>query len=822
MPIGTGSVLGSYEILSPLGAGGMGEVYRARDPRIDRDVAIKVLPASANAHPDRLRRFEQEARAAGKVNHPNLLTVFDIGEYEGSPFLVFELLEGRTLRERLEAGAIPQRRAIEYAVQIANGLAAAHANGIAHRDLKPENIFITEGDRVKLLDFGLAKLSIELEGLGRDETTMARGTTPGLVLGTPSYMSPEQVRGEDADARSDIFSFGIVLVEMLGGSNPFHRESSIETMSAIASADPSIPDSLTPGLSRIIEHMLEKEPSRRFQSVKDVGFALEMLSGSGESRVLSIAPPEPVAVPISYQRISFRRGLVMTARFAPGGSIVYGAAWEDQPLELCASFPGNAEYRPIGLHDADLLDVSPSGDLAVSLGRHYVSGWATTGTLARIPLAGGIPRELAEDVQEAVWGAGGHDLAILRRSEDRFVIEYPVGETVYDSTVWISHLRLSPDGSMFAFIEHPIWGDSEGRVIVIDVEGKKILESSFFSGSTDGLAWKPSGDEVWIAAEGSGGSHTLVSIALDGSERSFLPAPGRMMLHDISPSGDVLVAYYNAGREIIAGEHGGTTQRNLSWFDWSFPSAVSANGRYVVIEEQGAARRTELPALYVRSVDGSPAFYVGDGRASAITRDGRWIAILGRDNGVLQVIPSGAGKSRTVPYGLLDTLDYWTWFPDEKKLLLWGHVEGHGNRLAEVPVEGGETRPIGPEGIEWPMAISPDGTSIAALDRMKNLVIVDVDGGEVRPAPGAIHGDHPAVWGEEGQWLYVYRKERHACRIDRIDIASGQREEWDPIRPADPAGVLDIMPVYVLPNGETWVVGYRRHLSDLFVVRGLI
>ncbi len=395
-------------------------------------------------------------------------------------------------------------------------------------------------------------------------------------------------------------------------------------------------------------------------------------------------------------------------------------------------------------------------------------------------------------------------------------------EPVYHSPIWISHLRMSPDGEHFAFVEHPVWGDSEGRVIVIDLEGNRVLESSFFSGSTDGIAWTPSGDEVWVAAEGTGGSHRLVGISLDGKERSFLPAPGRMTLHDIAPNGDVLVAYYNAGREIIAGVHGETKQTNLSWFDWSFPAAVSANGRYVVIEEQGAARRTELPALYVRSVDGSPAFYIGDGRASAITRDGRWIATTGREKGVIDIIPSGAGRSRSVHFGLLDSVDWWTWYPDEKKLLLWGHVEGHGNRLVEIPVEGGETRPVGPEGIEWPITIAPEGDRIVALDRNETMVMIDVATGETSPVPGAEPGDLPAVWGEDGKWLYVFRKQEHAGRIDRIDMESAEREEWESIRPSDPAGVLDIMPVHMLPNGQTWVVGYRRHLSDLFVVRGLI
>src|SRR5882672_2947573 len=288
MPLVVGSRLGPYEIIAPIGAGGMGEVYRARDARLGRNVAIKVLPAAYSADQDRLRRFEQEARAAAALNHPNIVAIYDVGSHDGSPYVVQELLEGSTLRERLSGGALPQRKAVEYALDIARGLAAAHAKGIAHRDLKPENLFVTRDGRIKILDFGLAKLTQpeHREASVSKAPTMSTDTDPGMILGTAGYMAPEQVRGESADHRADIFALGAILHEMLTGKRPFHRATSVETMNAILKEDPPdlsrAPRPVSPALERIVTHCLEKDPAARFQSAQDVAFNLEALSGLSE------------------------------------------------------------------------------------------------------------------------------------------------------------------------------------------------------------------------------------------------------------------------------------------------------------------------------------------------------------------------------------------------------------------------------------------------------------------------------------------------------------------------------------------------------------
>jgi serine/threonine protein kinase len=305
MTISSGTKLGSFVIVSRIGAGGMGEVWRAKDAKIGRDVAIKVLPAFLVADADRLQRFEQEARAAGTLNHPNLVTIYELGTHDGAPFIAMELLEGETLRDKLDRGAIPARKSIEYAVQIANGLAAAHEKGIVHRDLKPENIFTMPDGRIKILDFGLAKLTAPADA--PDDATAKRGTA-GTVMGTAGYMSPEQVLALEVDHRSDIFSFGAILYEMLSGQRAFRRDSSVETMNAILKEDPpelSVSGAqVSPAIDRIIRRCLEKNRTERIQNARDLAFALDGLSGTSATQYHAAATTSSPSPPCASSRTS--------------------------------------------------------------------------------------------------------------------------------------------------------------------------------------------------------------------------------------------------------------------------------------------------------------------------------------------------------------------------------------------------------------------------------------------------------------------------------------------------------------------------------------
>ncbi len=430
MALTPGTKLGPYEIQSLLGAGGMGEVYRAKDTRLGRDVAIKVLPEKLARDAERLQRFETEARVIAALNHPNILSIHDIGTHEGAPYLVSECLEGQTLRIELSGWALPVRRVVDYGTQIAQGLAAAHDKGIIHRDLKPENVFVTRDGRVKILDFGVAKLMLPEASSDEGATLDAGPTSAGVVLGTAAYMSPEQVRGDPVDGRSDIFALGTILYEMLFGQRAFRRDTSAETMTAILKEDPPelslTGKTISPALERIVRRCLEKKPLQRFQSARDLAFSLEGLTGVSSTSATSVSAGAAVAATErktlgkriatlaaralllalvaagiwmlgarsrspslpTYHQLTFDRGLVYAAHFAPDGrSIYYSASWDGQPVQLYSTLPDAPESRPLNLGNSTLFAVSAS-QLAISAGckDRYIG--LCQGTLGLVPLAG--------------------------------------------------------------------------------------------------------------------------------------------------------------------------------------------------------------------------------------------------------------------------------------------------------------------------------------------------------------------------------------------------------------------------------------------------
>jgi eukaryotic-like serine/threonine-protein kinase len=812
--------IGPYEIVAPIGAGGMGEVYRARDSRIRRDVALKVLPHASARDPERIRRFEQEALAAGMLNHPNLTIVFDAGTHDETPYIVTELLEGVTLREQLRS-RIPVKKAVDYALQLARGLGAAHAKGIVHRDLKPENVFVLPDGRIKILDFGLAKLREE-EPIGND-ATMERGLTkPGMIVGTAGYMSPEQVRAEPVDHRSDIFSLGVIVYEMLNGSQPFLRDSSVETMNAVLHHDVPQLDDIDPGVARILAHALEKNAADRFQAASDFAFALETLSGSDTRHNVTAASRQKAPSLPSYRRLTFRRGFIMSARFAPDGSVVYGAAWEDDPLEIFSSFQTGPESRPLGLREADVLSISRSGELAVSLGRRYIGvGFATTGTLARVPLGGGAPRRVCEDVQEAQWTADGKNFLIIRRVDGWYRIESPIGNVIYRTPQWISRANFSPNEQLIAFMLHPSWGDDAGCVVVIDRQGHELVRGDYFF-SSSGLAWKRDGDEVWFAGEGTSRGRDLISLDLTGKLRAILPAPGRLTLHDIADDGRVLLATEAARREAVVGRHGELVERNLSWFDWSRLSGLSHDGSFIVFEEQASAVNG-VNTVYLRYTDGAPAIRMAEGRArqNPISPDSQWLAIVVGSPPQFQLLPVGAGDTRLVPCDLAEVTG-WQFYPSGEKLLILGNYEGSPKQLFELALDGdGKVKPLTNKGLSGSaFTLSHDARTIAVGVDQK-LMLLSIAGDADRLMPGAQPGDIPIEWTEDNSALFILERMHNNVRIMRVDSVSGERREWAPIRPGDPAGILDVMPVHITPDGQTFAYGYRRFLSDLFMVSGL-
>ncbi len=855
MPISVGSRLGPYEVLAPLGAGGMGEVYRAKDARLGRDVALKVLPTEVAKDADRRSRFEQEARAASALAHPNIIAVYDVGESDSSVWIAMELVEGRTVRDLLASGPLPARRALEIGTQVAEGLAAAHAAGIVHRDLKPENLILSKDGYVKILDFGLAKLSERGIAAAEGPTVSAGapGTEPGTVMGTVGYMSPEQAAGQPVDFRSDQFSFGSILYEMATGQRAFQRTTGVETLAAILREEPKSIVELNPAapapLRWTIERCLAKEADERYASTKDLArdlksvrdhlsetstatlaaapvrsrrgwllpaaaaLILGALLSAAVLRTLGSSPPTSQPV---FRQVTFRRGTIYGARFAPDGkTIVYAAAWDGKPAEPFATQADSPESRPLGLSAATLVGVSSSSDLAVILRRRFLSGFESAGTLARVALNGGAPRELADDVTDADWSPDGQQLAVTRPEAGQWRLEYPIGKVLATSPGWMDLPRISPDGRRLAFADHPQRGDSFGRVVVIDTAGRRLFQSGITT-SLGGLAWSPKGDEVWYTGDG------LQALAPSGKSRTVLSLLGFATLRDVGRDGRILITSTGRRREILGLGPGEATERNLSWHDWSFPSQLSADGRTLLFDEQGAATgRGDVYLAYVRKTDGSPAVLLGKARSLSLSPDGRRVLAQSlTDPPELVVLPTGAGTPRSVPIKGI-AIQWTVWMPDGRRAVMQGMEAGHRPRLYVVDTDTGERRGFSPEGVSiHGGGVSPDGKWISAFAPDRRVLLYPTDGGEPKAAAGVEPEEVVIRWTADGRGLYVARFTGMPVTVYRVDLQTGHREPVRSFAPSDAAGVLNIGPVLLSADGKSYVYSYRRILDDLYVVTG--
>jgi len=864
MALTTGAKLGPYEVQSLLGAGGMGEVYRARDSRLKREVAIKVLPRAFSLDADRLRRFEQEALATAALNHPNILAVFDIGTSEGSPYVVSELLEGETLRERLRSGPIPVRKTLDYALQIARGLAVAHEKGIIHRDLKPENLFVTKDGRLKILDFGLAKLTQAEPGSNTAMSTATHGTDAGTVMGTVGYMSPEQVRGLALDARSDIFSFGAILYEMLSGKPLFHRDTTADTMSAILKEEPpelsETNRNISPGLERIVHHCLEKNPEARFHSASDIAFDLEHLAGiSGSTAsvapagaglgVRTIPPSRALLIKLAaglvlagalygvgwwsgksiarsplaeYRQITFRTGSIGNARFTPDGSIVYSASWEGGENQLYLSRTDDPGARELGLKNAELLSISKAGELAIRLNSVFYGGYAQAGTLARVPLSGGTPREVLENVQDADFAANGDSMAIVRYvpENNHWRLEYPIGNVLFDSINWISHPKISPDGKWIAFADHETpGGDDQGSLAVITTDGKE-KERKLSSGwtSLQGILWSPAGDEIWFTSTSTGSAANPRAVTLSGKLRTITNVPGGMWLEDLR-NGTVLTVANHVRLGIRGMGPGGKEEHELGWFGWSELRDISQDGRKILFEEEGDGGGPNY-TVYLRNTEGAPPLRIGEGVAETISPDGKWVITKPAKGGPLSLVPTGAGESRqlshdAVSYGMVRFL------PSGKRLLASGIEAGHGGRDYLIDLDSGDAKPITPDGVAG-VEISPDGKSTVVSGPDGKTGVWPLEGGDFRLIPG-LDSNYPVIgWTPDGKSVYAASRQRaKVAKVYRVNIQTGKMEPWKTFGEEATTGISSVANPLLSSDGTAYAYVYIRVLSEAYVVTGL-
>jgi Tol biopolymer transport system component len=850
MALSAGTKLGPYEIQSPLGAGGMGEVYRARDTRLGREVAIKVLPEALARDADRLRRFEQEARTIAALNHPNILAIHDIGTHDGAPFLVSELLEGMTLREKLEAGPLPVRRAIENALGIAQGLAAAHEKGIVHRDLKPENVFLTRDGRVKVLDFGLAKL-VRPEERNETALTLASSTLPGMVMGTVGYMSPEQVRGEASDARSDIFSFGAVLYEMMTGKRAFKRDTSAETMTAVLREEPpELSDTGWQGplgLQRILTRCLEKSVERRFQSASDLAFAIESLNGTSSAK--SVAQPKadqawlPWAAALAavvvlaaaawsagrwsaakpqpkFTRLTYQQGFLSNARFAKdGGTVVYSAQWNNDPLQIYSVRMEFPQSTKLDLPSAALLALSSSGDVELILDTVYHAN-LLSGTMAQTQMSGGTPRSLEKEVIAADYAPDGKTLAVVRHTNRKVQLEYPAGKVLYTTSGYLDYVRVSPSGKQVAFLEHPVYDDDRGWVAVVDEAGNhKLLTKEY--GGIQGLAWSRTGTEIWFTAADQTTDQQLYGVGLAGKVRQILAAPQRTRLMDIAADGRVLLSHEQYRTEITAIDPGtGKDRRGLEWFNGSSNPDISPDGKAIIFMEWGGPAGPLYLVVY-RKLDGSAPVALGPGTGPKFSPDGTMIAagILTRPPQVA-LHPIGTGESRRLPLGDIVNFGRLSWFPDGKHLLLIGATEGQSLRTFEMDLDGGKPQPLGPPDFTG-SAVAKDGKRIAGRNASGDVVVFDRETQKAQVVPAIGPQEAFDIWTEDGKALLVSSGTPMAVRMYRVEVATGKRTLLQTVELSEKAGSVLKLRLQYNENSKTYVYDTRRILGSLYVVEGL-
>jgi hypothetical protein len=842
---------GAYRIDRELGGGGMSRVYVAEELALGRRVVLKVL-APDLAHVLSAERFEREIRVAARLQHPHIVPLLTAGRAGDTLYYTMPLVEGESLRSRIDQQReLPVAEAARLFREVADALAYAHEQGVVHRDIKPDNVLLSHRHAM-VTDFGVARAVSEAVGGGKLTHT-------GMAVGTPAYMAPEQAAADPSvDHRADIYALGLVAYEMLAGHPPFNGTTPQALVAAhmtqapppLAGARPSVPVDL----AAVVHRCLEKRPADRYEDAAELAAALDRIGWSGTSSGTTSGTPtrpalsrrallaggvalglvaagfggaaavlraRPRAMP-SYRRLTFRRGMIRTARFGPDfQTVLYGALWDGDVCRVYTVRPESPESSALSLPAAAPLAVSSTGEVALALGAHY-RGIMTYGTLARVPLSGGAPRELHENVKYADWSPDGRDLAIVRRVGEQDQLEFPAGNVIAKPEApggGFSFVRVSPRGDAVAAFELTSREWLFGRVVVVDRKGAKRAVSAQYA-NVFGLAWR--GDEVWFTAadELPLFRNTLYAMKGSGDVRLVVRVPGNTSLHDVAPDGRVLIARTDDRSGIAVRAPGDTRERDLSWLDGTYLADISRDGRQALFYEWGVGGGPR-GSTYLRGTDGSPAVRLGDGLGRALSPDGRRAIVQVDGASHFDVVPTGPGEtSRLERPGL--ALRGARWLPDGRSVVASARAQGGATRLYMLDVDGAAVRQLTPDSVDIAAAgwtVSPDGTMVA-VSRDSQVELFPLAGGDARRVPGIAERSRVVGWIEGG--LLVWDDPTAGGKLLRIDPTTGRREPWADIAPTDPAGIMnmDLTSLVTTPDGRGYGYSWHRAVSDLYVVEG--
>jgi len=835
-----------YRIERELGQGGMATVYLAHDLKHERQVAIKVLRPELAAVIG-AERFLREIKTIASLQHPHILGLIDSGEVDGTAYYVMPFVEGESLRDRLSREKqLPVPDAVRIATEVASALDYAHRHGVIHRDIKPENILLHDGQAL-VADFGIA-LAVSTAG-------GSRMTETGMSLGTPYYMSPEQAMGQrEIGPPCDVYALGAVTYEMLSGDPPFTGSTAQAIVAKVMTDKPA---SIRRARERVPEQVedavltaLEKLPADRFPSA--AAFA-EALTGPARtvsrsaaagrtwladrrSRLALAAAVISTAVALvlvarsrrktvdlaemSVAQNTFRQEAIFNARWAPDGkTIVYSAAARGTNPRLYIVRSDYPEPQPLGPDSTHLLAVSSTGELALLRRPRNPSHRLFTGTLARMPIGGGAPREIMENVQEADWSPDGSQLAITRPAGESSQLEYPVGRALYRSRPggYLSDLRVSPGGDRVAFFDHQAVNDDRGVVVVVDTTGNAAAVTPEFWGM-EGLAWEPGGQSVLFAGASHGGMYQVHRAGAGRAESLVLPSPGTLTLQDVARDGRWLVTRDDQPLRILLHPSGSTGLKDLSWLDNSLTPLISGDGELLAFTDQSIQAGPRY-AVMIRKTDGSPVVRLGDGAARAISRDKRWVVgVLLTVPQQFMLYPTGAGEPHELKWPALETTTSVDFFPDSRSLFVCGKEQGKAPRCYKSPLDASSLEPVTPDSVDSGL-LRPDGLAVAH-ESGRSWWIHPLDGGTPRPVPGL---DTATVlrWSPDGAALWVATGTTLNTRVERVDAVTGRRSPLVTIEMPSDLPVYQIYSISLADDPRIYAYSTGSYTSLLFTIQGV-